>query len=253
LKQNTPSLFLLFLLFIANISFAQVNPIPVSSQKLRRCSTMEIMAEAIKKDPKLPEKWKAEGEKQYQQYLKRQQQQQQNNLRINGTAAGPIIIPIVFHLVDVAATLNLITDRDIYEQVEILNKDFSGKKINDYLKVIPSEIAARIGNVPIKFVLARRTPSGILTTGIERKTASSPNHINIKAVATGGLDAWDTDKYFNVWCGTFSGTETGLLGIATFPFMTNDGPQGVVIATSTLPYTSNTNRTYMPNYSEGST
>ena len=214
---------------------------------------MEIMAEAIKKDPTLPEKWKAEGEKQYQQYLKRQQQQQQNNLRINGTAAGPIIIPIVFHLVDVAATLNLITDRDIYEQVEILNKDFSGKKINDYLKVIPSEIAARIGNVPIKFVLARRTPSGILTTGIERKTASSPNHINIKAVATGGLDAWDTDKYFNVWCGTFSGTETGLLGIATFPFMTNDGPQGVVIATSTLPYASNTNRTYMPNYSEGST
>ena len=114
MKQNAPSLFLLFLLFVANISFAQVNPIPVSSQKFRRCSTMDVMAEAIKKDPTLPEKWKAEGERQYQQYLKRQQQ---NNLRTLGTSSGAIIIPIVFHLVDAAATLNGITDRDIYEQV----------------------------------------------------------------------------------------------------------------------------------------
>jgi len=210
---------------------------------------MEILAEAIKKDPALPEKWKAEGERQYKQYLKRQQQ---SNLRSLGVTAGPIIIPIVFHIVDVASIVNSITDRDIYEQVEILNKDFSGKKINDYLKVIPPEIVARLGIVPIKFVLARRTPSGIITTGIERKIATSPNHINIKSTATGGLDAWDTNKYFNVWCGTFNGSETGLLGIATFPFMTGE-PQGVVIATSSLPYASNTNRTYSPNYSEGST
>jgi len=81
---------------------------------------MEILAEAIKKDPALPEKWKVEGERQYQQYLKRQQQ---SNLRTLGTTAGPIIIPIVFHIVDVASIVNSITDRDIYEQVEILNKD----------------------------------------------------------------------------------------------------------------------------------
>ena len=59
----------------------------------------------------------------------------------------------------------------------------------------------------------------------------------------------------NVWCGTFSGSEAGLLGIATFPFTTvaSDGPQGVVIGISTLPYTSPTARSYYPTYSEGST
>src|SRR5206468_2762628 len=157
----------------------------------------------IRKDPTLPEKWKAEGERQYKLYLQRRQQQVTQ--RAEKTQSSPIIIPIVFHLVDVAATLNGITDRDIYEQVEILNRDYSGEKMDEYTNVIPPEISARIGRVPIKFVLARRDPSGALTTGIERRVATSPNHIDIKTNATGGLDAWDVTKYLNVWCGTFNG------------------------------------------------
>ena len=65
---------------------------------------------------------------------------------------------------DDAATLATISDRDVIEQVEILNRDYGGNKINDYLNVIPPEIAARIGKIPIKFVLARRDPNGALTT-----------------------------------------------------------------------------------------
>lgn len=214
-----------------------------------RCLTMEVMEEAIRKNPALVEQWRIEGERQYQLSLQRSG----SNQRGQGVQDNPIIVPIVFHLVDAAAALAGITDRDIYEQVEQLNTDYSGAKIAQYLKVIPPEIAARIGNIPVKFVLARRDPAGNLTTGIERRVNATPDHISIKATATGGLDAWDVTKYVNVWAGTFSGADAGLLGIATFPFTTGQGAQGVVIGLTTLPYTSPTTRGYYPNYSEGAT
>ena len=81
-----------------------------------------------------------------------------------------------------------------------------------------------MGRVSVKFVLAKRTPDGALTTGIERRAIATPDHISIKADSTGGLDAWDVTKYVNVWAGTFSGADDGLLGIATFPFTTDQGP-----------------------------
>jgi hypothetical protein len=215
----------------------------------RRCSTMEELQKAIDKDPSLIEKWRVEGEKQYQAYLQREQSGQ----RVSRIEANPIIIPIVFHIVDIASSQAWITDRDIYEQVEVLNQDYGGKKILEYTNVIPPEILARIGNINVKFVLARRDPNGALTSGIERRVNASPDHISIKSTATGGLDAWDPTKYVNVWCGTFSGSELGLLGIATFPFTNTDGPQGVVIGLATLPFTSPTTRAYYAQYSEGST
>ena len=220
-------------------------------RRIPRCSTMEVMEEAIKKDPTLPEKWRIEGERRYNLYV--QQQQQQISFRTERTETNPIIIPIVFHLVDDSATVASVSDRDIIEQVEILNRDYGGKKMDEYVNVIPPEMAARIGRIPVKFVLARRDANGALTTGIERRAHTSPDHVSIKSFATGGLDAWDTSKYVNVWCGTFTGSDAGLLGISTFPFTTGEGPQGCVIGIKTLPYAGNTSRNYYPDYAEGST
>ena len=209
---------------------------------------MEYMEAAIKKDPSLPQKWKIEGEKRYQAYLQRK-----SSGRTQRTAAAQVIIPVVFHLVDSAQVLAGISDRDVYEQVEVLNRDYNGKRADFYKDVIPSAISARIGRIPVKFVLARRTPSGALTTGIERRAGPTPDHINIKSAATGGLDVWDETKYVNVWAGTFSGGDDGLLGIATFPYTTDAGPQGVVIDILTLPPSGANTRAYHPEYSEGAT
>ena len=205
-KFTFPVLVSLISLFLAKTAFSQVTI--VNGTKVRpqvkekeakivrqRCTTMEVMEEAIRKNPSLVEEWRVEGERQYQLYLQRSQSGQRGQ-RIQ---ADPIIIPIVFHLVDAAASVAGITDRDIYEQVEILNQDYSGAKLAQYLKVIPPEIAARVGNIPVKFVLARRDPSGNLTTGIERRVNATPSHVDIKSNATGGLDAWDVTKYVNVW------------------------------------------------------
>ena len=109
-------------------------------------------------------------------------------MRTERTQNTTIIVPIVFHLVDKASSLATIPDRDLIEQVEILNRDYGGKKIDDYANVIPPEIAARIGKVPIKFVLARRDPNGALTSGIERRVNATPDHVSIKSFNTGGID-----------------------------------------------------------------
>lgn len=240
--------FLITFILISNSGFSQQKMQTLSAKNIQRCSIMEKMAESFRKDPSLPEKWRTEGEKRYNAYLKREV-----TGAANKNAATEIIIPIVFHIVDVESRQAWITDRDIYEQVEILNQAYSGKKIEDYKGIIPQEIFDRNGQIPIRFVLARRTPDGKLTSGIERRTNASPSSIDIKSFATGGLDAWNTDKYVNVWAGTFSGEDAGLLGIATFPFTDDQGAQGVVIGTATLPYTSNVNRSYYPSYSEGAT
>lgn len=249
--------FLLLFSVFSSITRAQDEPLKSltppqqkGSARQPRCMTMEFMQQSIKKDPTLLQRWKAEGERLYNLYL---QKQRQITLRTEKAEAATIIIPIVFHLVDDAAALAVISDRDVIEEVEILNRDYAGNKINDYLTVIPPEIAARLGKIPIKFVLARRDPNGALTTGIERRANATPDHVSIKSFSTGGLNAWDSSKYLNVWCGSFTGSEAGLLGSSTFPFTSDEGPQGCVINIKTLPVASNIARTYYPTYSEGST
>lgn len=210
-----------------------------------RCRTNEHIINALKADPTLKMKWKLEGEKIRTKNLL--------NPVARVSAQSEIIIPIVFHIVDNAANQKWITDRDIYTQIEILNEAYNGQKAWKYKNVIPKEMLDLLGSTKIKFVLARRNPAGQLTTGIERRTFKTPSYINIKNSKKGGIDPWDEKRYINIWVGTFSGNDDGLLGIATPPFYTSDGPQGVVIGSATLPYSVNVTREYYPNYNEGST
>lgn len=229
-------------------SSAQIKATALDAKKTIRCSTMDRMEASIKKDPSLVEKWAAQGQVEYNAYLQRKATE-----RVFGTQSSQIIIPVVFHLVDTTTAQSWITDRDIYRQVEILNEAYGGLKADMYKNVIPSAMYGLLGRMPVTFVLARRTPSGALTTGIERRVTTTPDIISIKSTAAGGLDAWDPTRYLNVWCGTFTGGDDGLLGIATFPFTTTEGPQGIDIAISTLPFVSNVPRSYYPAYAEGAT
>ena len=217
-----------------------------------RCGTMELLNKIIQDDPSIVGKWQEEGQKQYQAYLQRKDDQSGQRIQ-----AGEIIIPVVFHLVGSSTVLNVIPDRDIYEQLEILNNDFAGHKA-DYYKangIFSPAFVSAIGNVPVRFVLARRTPAGTGTNGIERlvttKTFTQTTINQLKSTALGGLDPWDVSKYLNIWCAIFS---DNLLGIATFPFTNSAsiGPQGVAIHLATLG--ANPCRGYYsPLYNEGAT
>ncbi len=238
-------------LFLSLIATAQKQPRLPDAQLNHRCGTMEMINRIVKEDPSILVKWQEEGQKQYQAYLQRKQDQSGQRIQ-----AGEIVIPVVFHLVGTGTILNTIPDRDAYEQLEILNNDFSGHKAEFYKAngIFSPAFLPAIANIPVRFVLARRTPGGAATNGIERlattKTFDQTSINQLKSTALGGLDAWDVTKYLNIWCATFT---DGLLGIATFPFTNSAsiGPQGVAIHINTLG--GNTCRNFYPNYSEGAT
>jgi hypothetical protein len=137
-----------------------------------------------------------------------------------------VTIPVIFHVV--LSNPFVVTDADLQAQINRLNLDYSG--LNPDSTNIPAAFQAVRGHSQIRFTLARRTPAGQASSGIERKASSTAydgtSNDPIKASSQGGLDAWDASQYLNVWVGVGDGT---ILGYATFPGTSTASQQGVVI------------------------
>ena len=133
-----------------------------------------------------------------------------------------ITIPVVVHLVYNDDKFNF-TDVEIQSQIDGLTADFTQSNSNQ--NIIPDHFKDRAANVEFEFCLATVTPDGIRTNGIERKQNTSIENIGTDKVfgvkrticytSEGGLDAWDTNHYLNIWVGEME----SILGEATFPGM----------------------------------
>lgn len=125
-----------------------------------------------------------------------------------------VTIPVVVNVVWNTASEN-ISDAQIQSQIDVLNQDF--RATNADRTNTPAIFSSLIADFEINFCLATQDPSGNATTGIRRQqtstTAFSSNDA-VKFTAQGGLDAWDRNKYLNLWVCDLSG---GLLGYAQFP------------------------------------
>jgi Pregnancy-associated plasma protein-A/Secretion system C-terminal sorting domain len=112
-------------------------------------------------------------------------------------------------------TVQNISDAQAQSQIDILNADFAG--LNADSTLIPTGFKPLFGKSQIRFCLAVRDPQGNPTTGILRKlttTTTFNTNDGVKSNATGGSDAWATNKYLNLWCCNLG---TSLLGYAQFP------------------------------------
>ncbi len=217
-------------LLFCNVAFSQKTKTPVNKNKtgIIRCGTMEYYAEQKLIDPQLEIKARAIAAAK----LKARANATGNTNRPMGTQAV-VVIPLVFHVVGNAAVQSFATDAMLQRQVDVLNRDFAG--LNPDSVKLPGAFKAVFAHSNIRFALAKRTPAGTTTNGIERRVtaqtftsdASSYNTL-LKHTAAGGLDQWDGSKYFNVWMANFT---DGLLGVATFPNVTPplDNEQGVAI------------------------
>ncbi len=220
----------LIVLFSATQSFSQkITKLPATNKAaVIRCGTMEYYAELKKLDPLL----EAKARQIAAIKLKEKSQRNSSANRPLGTQAL-MVIPIVFHVVGNAGLQSFASDAAIQRQVDVLNRDFAG--LNPDTAKLPAAFKALLAHSNIRFTLAKRTPSGITTNGIERRvtnrtftsTSSSYNTI-LKHTAAGGLDQWDGSQYYNVWLTNFT---DGLLGVATFPNVNPplDNEQGVAI------------------------
>src|SRR3982074_463074 len=143
-----------------------------------------------------------------------------------GKAAGGVVkIPVVVHVVFNTASEN-ISAAQVNRQIAVLNKDCRAK--NTDKSKVPPVWKGLVTDAGVEFALASKDPQGNPTTGITRTNTAQPSfsqNDGVKSSSTGGVDAWATDKYLNIWVCTLSNQ---LLGYAQFP----GGPaatDGVVI------------------------
>ena len=135
-------------------------------------------------------------------------------------------IPVVVHIVYRLEEDN-ISDEQVFEQIEILNKAFNGQALTD--ADIPSEFLQSVTTVNFKFCLANTDPDGNLVTGITRKEVETINIGSLDRIyydAQGGVDAWDTDRYINIWVAE---TNNDIIGKASFPGIGPEEEQGIVM------------------------
>ena len=188
--KNKITLFILSLLFTTAM-FAQD----------RNCSSMENLEYRMQQDPGL-EKRMADIETYTQNKI---QQMQANKI------VGDIItIPVVVHVIYSNSNEN-ISDAQILSQIQVLNDDF--RRLNSDADNTWSQAA----DTQIEFCMASVDPNGNATNGITRKSSSTTSwgtNDAMKSSAQGGVDAWDTSQYLNMWVCNIGG---GILGYAQFP------------------------------------
>ena len=120
-------------------------------------------------------------------------------------------VPVVFHIVYNTENQNL-SDEVIESQLNALNEDF--RRLNENASNTREIFLPYAGDPEIEFYLATEDPNGNPTTGITHTYTSRSGfpYIDfadlftgnitldeVKSSSTGGVDAWDTSRYMNVW------------------------------------------------------
>lgn len=113
-----------------------------------------------------------------------------------------ITIPIVFHILYNPGSF-YISSEQVLSQIEALNNDFS---MNSMLAQNPDalaeELAQKAQDTEISFCLANADPIGQQTTGIESVPTSTNSWRTddaFKYPVNGGVAAWNTKRYLNIW------------------------------------------------------
>lgn len=123
------------------------------------------------------------------------------------------VIPIVFHVLHQYGTEN-ITDAQIINQVDILNRDYRLK--NADTSEVVQVFKSIYGDARIEFKLASIDPFGNCTNGIE--------HIYTHETDQGDdfskLHQWYRPHYLNIW--VVDGINSGAAGYAYYPSNTNN-------------------------------
>lgn len=195
----------LLLLCSYQVSLAQKQTAAIP---LVRCATDEALQQTFREHPE----FKAEYDRKNAQAATQRGAGNNATSRVS-TLTGPVTIPVIVHVVLPANLLNIITEEQIDYLLNRLNLDYSGLNPDSTNGSLFYSVR---GHSLIRFTRARRTPSGQITNGIERRASTAQVALTtyqaVKHASAGGLDPWDVTQYYNLWVGD-AGT-SGLLGIA---------------------------------------
>ena len=198
--------------------------LPTASVPAEKCGTMHALEQQIRQDKGYIQR-REQIEQHIQSYL--------NNPALRASNAV-VTIPVVFHVVGPQTQVQSIaTATRLQAQINVLNQDYS--KTNPDAGQVPSYWQSISSDMEFQFCIATVDPSGNPTTGIERRVTTTntiwTTNDAIKFNTQGGMNAWNRDKYLNIWVGNLGNS---LLGYAYFPGVTAN-IDGVVIGHTTLP------------------
>lgn len=131
---------------------------------------------------------------------------------VNGQTRDVYIIPIVFHIIHTYGSEN-ISDQNIYDEIEILNRDYTATN-PDINTAVPAFDTLQ-GVADIEFRLATIDPLGNCTNGIEHIYSNTTNNGDDYSK----VNQWNRSKYLNVWLVRTIG-ESGVAGYAYYPTAT---------------------------------
>jgi len=197
-------------LFLAFVTSA-LPSLLLAQQQIHRCYTMEAVQQMEQQHPGFIEA----TQRTFADALQFAQQGHRND--------EVYVIPVVFHIVYNNSEHN-IADSVILDQLDVLNEDY--RRWNADAALTREEFLPVAADAGIQFALATEDPDGNPTTGITRTETSTNGWIafpellpnGIKRSADGGVDAWDTERYLNIWIGDLSLFNTPfILGFAYPP------------------------------------
>ncbi len=187
--------------------------LPVSAQE--RCATVQYM-EQLRKEGKIKH-----SDDQFEQWLDVRKQKRRTEHQAFRTQGTSYEIPVVIHVIhngeDIGTGTN-ISDEQIFSQIDVLNQDFN--RLNADAVNTPPEFAAVAGSMTIEFVLARRDPDGLPTTGINRVQGTKTSWTLNDNETFKALSYWPSDDYLNIWVLSFS---NNFVGYAQFPVSELEG------------------------------
>jgi hypothetical protein len=186
------------------------------SQEIRRCGTTEYMKGLWAQDPSLKQK-----REQLEKYTASWIAEHKGFLYEKTT---DVTVSVVVHIVYQNSAQN-ISDTRVQEQIDILNRDFSGQNPHS-MHAFPDSMKA---NTHIQFVLAQTDPDGNATTGIERVSTTCTSfgtNDYMKYTSHGGAAAWDPTSYFNIWVCNLGNS---LCAYAQFPAAGINNTYGLVV------------------------
>lgn len=179
----------------------------------RTCGTTESEALELKKNPLL-----VFQKKLFDSLVKKREAEIKSGVF---RPAVSYTIPVVFHILYTNSNEN-IPDEVINSQLTALNRDFNLQ--NADVANVPVEFQPAASNFEINFCLAAFDPAGVPTSGIQRRETTVDTFYssqqNAKFFSLGGLDAWNRDRYLNIWVvPRLKSAPSGgtLLGYAAFP------------------------------------
>ncbi len=189
MQKNFTQRFVLSLLMLSNMA--------IYSQVSQVCGTDEVRKKLIETHPEILEREAA--------FDKMAAERLTSIMRIED---GVIIIPVVFHIIHDYYGEN-ISDAQVYDAIENINRDFS-KTNTDFINTIPEfeDIAA---DCKIEFRLAQKELSSTCTNGIDR-IPSLRTYNGSDAAKLGG---WQSGKYLNIW--VVKNLDDGVAAYAYYP------------------------------------